>query len=82
MRRLDMKRIAEEFVNRPIHDLVSVYGFPWEISESDKRSLYVWKSPPTTQLPTGSGLLIMAAEVNKEGLVEQIEWRDRMPSYT
>jgi hypothetical protein len=81
LRRQEMDLIAVAYINRPVHDLVLAYGDPWEISEFDKRCLYIWKSPPATKLPTGSGLLILAADVNPNGVVDHIQWRDRVPTY-
>jgi hypothetical protein len=80
LRAARMNEIVAGFTLRPVQEMVLSFGDPYEIvqTHANGRSLYVWKSPPSRNLPPGRGLLTMVAEVGQEGEVEQIQWRDRV----
>lgn len=73
-----MDSIINEFTNQPLSLLIQALGEPYETAQGlTGRSLHIWKSPPNDQLPRGSGLLTMIATVEADGVISDIEWRDR-----
>jgi len=77
-RSVEMVRIVFQFTNEPLVALVEFLGDPYETAEGvTGRALYIWKSPPNEKLPPGSGLLTMTVTVEADGLISDIEWRDR-----
>lgn len=73
-----MNSIITEFTDQPLSLLVRALGDPYETALGlSGRSLHIWKSPPNDQLPRGSGLLTMVATVEADGMISDIEWRDR-----
>jgi len=77
-RRIQMDQMALEWVERPVQDLIDSIGQPFELAVGlSARALYIWKSPPNDKLPPGSGLLTLTVTVEADGVISEIEWRDR-----
>jgi hypothetical protein len=82
LRAARMDQIAAQFTHRPVHEMVLAFGDPFEIAEASSgaggRSLYIWKAPPSQGFPAGRGLLTLIVEVGSSGMVDRMEWRDRV----
>ena len=77
-REVGMDEIAAQLKGRPIADVVRRLGDPFEVAEGTSgRSMYVWKAPPATTLPQGSGLLTVMLTI-ESGKVVDVEWRDHV----
>ena len=77
-RAIQMDGIVREFTQQPLPVLVAFLGEPYEVAPAmSGRSLHIWKSPPNDKLPKGSGLLTMTVTVEADGVISEIEWRDR-----
>ena len=77
-RAVQMDVLVAQFTNRPLMSLVSHLGDPYETTQGlSGRALYIWKSPPNEKLPPGSGLLTMVVTIEADGVISDIQWRDR-----
>lgn len=71
-----MDERAAEWKGKTILDIIRELGDPFEVADGTSgRSMYIWKSPPSTALPQGSGLLTVMMTVDA-GKVVDVEWRD------
>ena len=71
-----MESLAARWKGRAALEVVREIGDPFEVAEGTSgRSLYIWKAPPATTLPGGSGLLTVIVTV-ESGNVVDVEWRD------
>ena len=78
LRVFQMDSIVQEFSNQPLPVLIAFLGEPYEADHGlSGRSLHIWKAPPNEKLPRGSGLLTVTVTVERDGLISEIEWRDR-----
>lgn len=78
LRRTQMDAIVSEFTQQPLLALVAAFGDPYETATGlSGRALYIWKAPPNQKLPRGTGLLTLTVTVEADGLISEIEWRDR-----
>ena len=78
LRVVQMDLLMREFSNQPLAVLVAFLGEPYEVNQGlSGRSLQIWKAPPNVKLPQGSGLLTVTVTVEPDGLISEIEWRDR-----
>jgi hypothetical protein len=74
-----MDSIVSHYASQPVQELVNQIGEPYEMTKGwSQRALYIWKAPPNEKLPSGSGLLILIATVEADGVISEITWRDRM----
>ena len=79
LRAFQMDLLTREFSNQPLPVLVAFLGEPYELHQGlSGRSLHIWKAPPNDKLPQGSGLLTVTVTVEPDGLISEIEWRDRV----
>lgn len=77
-RRIQMDAIVTEFTRQPLLSLVALLGDPYEIDQAlSGRALYTWKAPPNQKLPQGTGLLTLVVTVEADGVISDMEWRDR-----
>ncbi len=76
------QRVADEMtrasygtdITRLIHEL----GDPFEIERGTTgRELYIWKFPPSTTLPKGTGLLVLTVTTDKGVVTEHVSKRHR-----
>ena len=78
LRAIQMDLLVGEFLRQPLPVLIAFLGEPYEVNEGlSGRSLHIWKAPPNVKLPQGSGLLTLTVTVEPDGLISEIEWRDR-----
>jgi hypothetical protein len=74
---------VSSFVNdlrgNEIADILKRFGPPREqFTGSSGRSLYVWQSPPSNELPrVRDGLLVLMLTVDEDGMVSETVWHRR-----
>jgi|SRR4051794_18582444 hypothetical protein len=70
-----VSRAIDRLQGEPIEAVLDRFGPPREqFTGSTGRSIYVWRRPPSAQLPDIRGVLVVTLTVNSNGRVAETVW--------
>ncbi|MBC8166352.1 MAG: hypothetical protein H7Y20_10820 [Bryobacteraceae bacterium] len=76
-RRKIVQRLSVELPGKSIDEALARFGEPFGVFAGSDRTLYEWKSPPSTRFPGGSGLLIFYCVISEARIITHASWQTR-----